>query len=157
MIKDQLPEIEEHDELAGSIPKWIGAILLKNDVAKVVANFSGGSDSGQLDDYVFHKESGEILDNDDIMAVLSAVSIRDTKSGRIVDGLDMFTYAMNEDAVDCGNFYNNDGGSVYLEYEISAQGADLTVSDITYFEPDYDDDDWEPEFDEDEDDEDLEP
>lgn len=156
MTKDQLPAVEERDDPEGSIPKWLGALLSRHEVAKVVANFSGGGDSGQLDDYVFHKESGEILGNDDIVAALEDVSIRDVKTGRVVTGHDIFTEALDTDAVNCGDFYNNDGGSVYLEYEISARGADLTVSDISYFEPDDDDDDLYLDFD-DEDDEDLEP
>ena len=148
--------ITEDDDFEGSIPKWVSLALIRIGVQKITFSFSGGGDSGQMDDLEIFDMNGGMIPSREVSKALEEIRVRNPH-GRASDAWNMLLQAAEDDASACGDYYNNDGGSVYLEYEASNGLMKNVTSDITYYDEDCDEDcDDEEDF-EIEDDKDLEP
>ena len=141
--------------------RWLAPFLKKLGVTEFEANLSGYGDSGEITDITYLSE-GRALENDAVEGALSALSV-DDGSARPKTFLDVFHEMIEEDAADAGDYYNNEGGSVWSSYVIDADTGEieLEIASYTANEPDYDEDDeeeWDPfEEDEEEDPDDVEP
>ncbi|MEP3670904.1 MAG: hypothetical protein ABJN42_29765 [Roseibium sp.] len=130
---------------------WIGKILHEMDVRSMRAELSGGGDSGDLDGISYVGEDGKHLSSIDIEAGLSDIKPPFTNAGRgKVTALEYLQDLVIEEATRAGNWYDNEGGHVESEYNITAAGMETEYVHLTHFEPDYDDDEYdEDEYDDD--------
>lgn len=139
------------DDVMGTIPAWIAPTLEKFGVTKIAFNFSGGGDSGGMDDYTFYDEGNTILSSQEIEESLGALKIRKT-DGMTVTAWDLLIDSANEDSEKVGNYWDNEGGSAYLEYEVADGVINQTVAEINENEDDFEYivDDFEDDFEGDE-------
>lgn len=134
------------EKLKQNQPLWLGVILSELDVSGFEVNLSGYGDSGAIDDYCFKSSThkGRDLQSADIQAKLAELRLPGERNS-FSDVLDLF---VENDATAEGNWYDNDGGSVWSEYSIQSGALEQENICLTYNEPEYDDD-----FDEDDDEE----
>lgn len=127
---------EGHDE--GTILPWIAEILRRKGVTTFSAFLSGSGDSGDIDDIIFRGAGGIQMFGDEVEKGLSAVRLMDGASITRT-GWEVFKDQIYQDANEAGNYYDNDGGAVELDYSVGPGGLTLTSSSFTEYEPEEDD------------------
>lgn len=132
----------------GILP-WVSEILRRSGVTSVTAFLSGSGDSGDIDDIVFKDAAGIPIPCDRVERSLRGVRMM-TGSDLTRTGWEVFQDQIYEDAGEAGNYYDNDGGSVELDYRIEPDGLVLEGSSFTEFEPEEDDEFEDDEFEDDE-------
>lgn len=131
--------------------RWLAPFLQKLGVTEFEANLSGYGDSGEITDIAYMGED-EAIENDTVEAALSALSV-DDGSARPRSFLDVFHEMIEQDAAEAGDYYNNEGGSVWSRYVIDPEAGEIELEVASYEanEPDYDED-WDLEDEEPDDD-----
>lgn len=128
---------------------WLGAVLASLGVSSMTANLSGSGDSGDIDDVTYMGPDGQELDFQSVDAALTGMTI-DNGEFLPTTFLDRLHTLITEDAGNVGDYYNNDGGSVWISYKVSPEGIEIESSSFNGNPPDFDDlddDDMEPEYD----------
>lgn len=136
------------NEEGGTTRTWMAPVLNKLGVTSFTASLSGGGDSGQLDDLFFYK--GEELVDDAVRDILQKLTTTGIP-GQSESFMTRLEGMIEKDACDMGNWYDNDGGSVYLEYTVHPTELEITEGHIHFFEPEDDEYDLDDEDIEDED------
>lgn len=109
-------------------------------VSKIYVNLAGGGDSGDVEDVEFYGDEDEPLNYNDV------------KDSIEESGLVSSIYFLNDNfcsiANSLGDWYNNAGGTVRLEFKVTDRGIINSYGGIEYND-DYDDE-WDYENEEDE-------
>lgn len=132
----------------GILP-WVSEILRRSGVTSVTALLSGSGDSGDIDDIVFKDAAGIPIPCDRVEQSLRGVRMM-TGADVTRTGWEVFRDQIYQDAEEAGNYYDNDGGSVQLDYIIGPDGLTLEGSSFTEFEPEEDDEFEDDELEDDE-------
>lgn len=143
---------ESHDE--GAILPWIAEILRRKGVTTFSAFLSGSGDSGDIDDIIFRGAGGIQMFGNEVETSLSAIRMMDGASITRT-GWEVFKEQIYQDANEAGNYYDNDGGAVELDYVVGPAGLTLSSSSFTEYEPEEDDEFEEDDLEDPGDDEDL--
>jgi len=130
---------------------WLHPFLSQLGVTSFEANLSGGGDSGSIDDMTWFRGE-QIIPNAEVEETLEALKIDDGSPQR-TSFLDALHIMVENDAANEGNYYDNEGGSVWARYLLDPQSGTVQMEEASYAEnePYDDDDDYEPEDDLDED------
>ena len=130
---------------------WLYPFLSHLRVTSFEANLSGGGDSGSIDDMTWFRGE-QIIPNAEVEETLEALKIDDGSPQR-TSFLDALHIIVENDAANEGNYYDNEGGSVWARYLLDPQSGTVQMEEASYAEnePYDDDDDYEPEDDLDED------
>lgn len=131
------------DSSPSNIPPWLARFLHANGVVAIEANFSGGGDSGCMDDMSLTMRPDAERSSKEVLKLLSkhrrrvTVIMEHSMDSILADCLD-------KDACGVGNFYDGDGGAVWLRVGLTEAGAFVEAEDFVEnsFEDDYDDDEF---------------
>lgn len=144
-----MQDIEDQTATTPDPKSWLYPFLSGLGVTSFEANLSGGGDSGSIDDITWFRGE-EMVPNAEIEDPLSALTIDDGSPQRATF-LDAFHIMVENDAANEGNYYDNEGGSVWSRYLLDPESRTLVMEESSFAEnePDYDDEEeeWDP-FDE---------
>jgi hypothetical protein len=127
---------------------WLGAVLHHLGVHKIEATLSGGGDSGAIDDVTYLDASGQPMDSAKVEDFLLSQVLADGSENPAT--FQSCLYLMIESAAeDLGNYYDNEGGSVWLLYTVQARSLEQTEGVFTAGE--YEDEEYDGEYAEEED------
>lgn len=118
---------------------WLGLVLKNEDVESFNVSLSGCGDSGDIDDYGFNLSRKPKVDAEAQQAVTSRLQDLGMP-GRNGSFSEILDSVVTEDATAEGNWYDNDGGTVYSEYEIEGGRLVATLVDLQYNDPEPDED-----------------
>lgn len=108
-----LVEKDSHDYLA--------AFLAKNGVNGIEVSLSGGGDEGGIDDITFCSPKGHAIDGPSIEEKMKSfvVNMGTSYNRNLHDYLEDIIY---ENADASGDYCNNEGGSVIINYIVTEEG-----------------------------------
>lgn len=127
------------------VETWTGKILHGLGVRHVEVRFSGGGDSGDLDEVRYFSDAEGTVEMSQDALEQSIKKITMPSDFRHTTMLDILHSYWEGHANDQGNWYDNSGGAVESAYSITAEGTDHEFSHITYYD---DENDEEEEYDE---------
>lgn len=123
---------------------WIGIALKDLGVSRLTARLSGGGDSGSLDDISFFNSDGTEICDGSIESALAEIKI---KAGGHDTALFALRSMIDADSTKGDNWWDGPGGHVEASYEMDGnqlveECIDITVYEEEEFDDDYDDDDY---------------
>lgn len=122
---------------------WMGRLLYNEGLRALDLVYSGGGDSGDLDEICYYGENHVEIDLDKIEKQLESIKLpfRSAAFGT-VDALSFLKGITSDDAMEAGNWWDNDGGQATSSYSVMKEGLVMQYVDVTYYEPDDFDDDY---------------
>lgn len=124
---------------------WLGLVLAREGVETFSVSMSGGGDSGDIDEYQLTLR--ETSDDPDAAGIRVMERLRAFEfPGRRDTSGDVLDTVVTEEATREGDWFNNEGGTVYSEYHIEGGELFTSVIDLQQNEEAPDEDEFEDDF-----------
>jgi len=156
-MTDLLDETDD-DHLDPEVPNpkiWLFPFLADLGITRIEAHMSGSGDSGDIDDVTYFR-GDEPAANEEVEELLGTLTLDDGSASRVTFK-DALYGVFESDGNAAGNWYDNEGGSVFCSYDLDPSLGRIRLIDADYSPGeeygDEEEDDWEPEFGETEDEE----